>query len=157
MWQPSCQGGVSIDNPLSGNITIVGNTFEHGNDNLGAVAIGLTQGRDATVQGNAMRVYGGTDPGTKAGVWVQSGFLNAVVGLNVYNGFTPGRHVLSQSTGTKLLDNAGYTLAQAAANLSAPANGSFVYCSDCAPNSVPCTGGSTGAFMKRLAGIWRCD
>lgn len=42
------------------------------------------------------------------------------------------------------------------ANLGAPANGSFVYCADCTVAN-PCAGSGTGAFAKRLAGIWVCN
>ena len=42
------------------------------------------------------------------------------------------------------------------ANLGTPANGSMIFCSDCAANSNPCTGSSTGAFAKRLNGAWDC-
>jgi hypothetical protein len=42
------------------------------------------------------------------------------------------------------------------ANLGTPANGTWLYCSDCLANSNPCTGASTGAFAKRLNGAWDC-
>jgi hypothetical protein len=42
------------------------------------------------------------------------------------------------------------------ANLGTPGNGTFVYCSDCAVAN-PCTGSSTGAFAKRLNGVWVCN
>ena len=41
------------------------------------------------------------------------------------------------------------------ANLGTPANGSFVYCSDCALTN-PCTGSGTGAQAERLNGAWSC-
>lgn len=44
----------------------------------------------------------------------------------------------------------------AAATLPAAANGSFAYCSDCTV-ADPCAGGGTGAFAKRLAGVWVCN
>lgn len=42
------------------------------------------------------------------------------------------------------------------ASLGAPANGTFIYCSDCLANSSPCSGASTGALAKRLNGVWDC-
>jgi parallel beta-helix repeat protein len=42
------------------------------------------------------------------------------------------------------------------ANLGGPANGNFVYCSDCTIAN-PCAGGGTGAFAKRLNGVWVCN
>jgi hypothetical protein len=44
----------------------------------------------------------------------------------------------------------------ALAALGTPANGTMSYCSDCAPQSSPCTGTSTGAFAHRLNGAWDC-
>lgn len=41
------------------------------------------------------------------------------------------------------------------ANLGSPANGTIVFCSDCAPASA-CTGSSTGAFAARQNGAWKC-
>lgn len=41
-------------------------------------------------------------------------------------------------------------------NLGTPANGAFYYCSDCTLAS-PCAGAGTGAFAKRLNGIWVCN
>jgi hypothetical protein len=41
-------------------------------------------------------------------------------------------------------------------NLGTPANGTFLYCSDC-KIANPCAGGGTGALAKRLNGIWVCN
>lgn len=42
------------------------------------------------------------------------------------------------------------------AALGAPANGTFVYCTDCTVAN-PCAGGGTGALAKRLNGAWVCN
>lgn len=42
------------------------------------------------------------------------------------------------------------------ANLGAPANGTFCYCSDCTIAS-PCASGGTGAWAKRLNATWVCN
>ncbi|UOF76952.1 hypothetical protein [Bacteriophage sp.] len=42
------------------------------------------------------------------------------------------------------------------ANLGAPSNGKFIYCSDCTIAS-PCASGGTGALAKRLNGAWVCN
>jgi hypothetical protein len=42
------------------------------------------------------------------------------------------------------------------ANLGTPGNGTFVNCSDCTIAN-PCAGGGTGAFAKRLNGVWVCN
>lgn len=46
--------------------------------------------------------------------------------------------------------------AKAFASLGTPANGAFYYCNDCTLAS-PCAGAGTGAFAKRLNGIWVCN
>jgi len=45
---------------------------------------------------------------------------------------------------------------QVFANLGAATNGSVIYCSDCT-FANPCAGSGTGAYAKRLNGVWRCD
>lgn len=42
------------------------------------------------------------------------------------------------------------------ANLGTPANGTFYFCSDCTLAN-PCAGAGTGAFAKRLNGVWVCN
>jgi hypothetical protein len=42
------------------------------------------------------------------------------------------------------------------ANLGTPSSGHFQYCPDCTIAN-PCAGGGTGAFAKRLNGIWVCN
>jgi hypothetical protein len=42
------------------------------------------------------------------------------------------------------------------ANLGTPSNGAFAYCSDCTIAN-PCASGGTGAFAKRLNGVWVCS
>lgn len=42
------------------------------------------------------------------------------------------------------------------AALGTPANGSICYCSDCTIAN-PCAGSGTGAFAKRLNGVWVCN
>src|SRR5262249_47234495 len=41
-------------------------------------------------------------------------------------------------------------------DLGTAANGSFGYCIDCKVAAV-CVGGGTGAFAKRLNGVWVCN
>lgn len=42
-------------------------------------------------------------------------------------------------------------------NLSPDGNGTLVFCQDCAAGSNPCRGGGTGAFAKRINGVWNCQ
>ena len=54
---------------------------------------------------------------------------------------------------------AGYLMAGAGvpfASLPAPMNGMLVYCTDCAMTN-PCVGRGTGAFAKRINGVWVCS
>ena len=53
---------------------------------------------------------------------------------------------------TKSVRYAGLTFA----TLSAPSNGTTTYCSDCTIAN-PCAGAGTGAFAKRLNGVWVCN
>jgi hypothetical protein len=50
----------------------------------------------------------------------------------------------------------GFTTPVLFAALGTPANGSFCYCSDCTIAN-PCASGGTGAFAKRLNGVWVCN
>jgi hypothetical protein len=51
-----------------------------------------------------------------------------------------------------------YGAGVAFATLGTPAkDGLQVFCNNCLPNSVPCTGASTGKMAHSAAGVWRCD
>jgi hypothetical protein len=39
----------------------------------------------------------------------------------------------------------------------AATNGRLMYCTDCTHTSTPCSSGGTGAFAKRLNGVWQCN
>lgn len=67
------------------------------------------------------------------------------------SGFSNGTPVSIPNNG---LTMAGATLA--AMTSGPPADGTITYCSDCLPNSNPCTASSTGAFAKRLNGAFDC-
>ncbi len=47
-------------------------------------------------------------------------------------------------------------VAQTFASLGAATNGALLYCSDCTLAN-PCAGGGTGAYAKRLNGVWVCN
>ena len=59
--------------------------------------------------------------------------------------------------GYMLSGNTLYYAPTTLATLGTPVNGTIMYCSDCAYNSNPCTGSSTGAIAKRVNNAWRCD
>lgn len=43
------------------------------------------------------------------------------------------------------------------ASLPSALNGTILYCADCEAITSPCVGSGTGAFAKRINGVWRCD
>lgn len=69
------------------------------------------------------------------------------------NTFTGTGSVVRATAPTLTTPVAG-TVAFAA--LGTPADGTFVYCSDCT-KATPCAGSGSGAFAKRIAGAWDCD
>lgn len=61
------------------------------------------------------------------------------------------------SAAQAMVASKGWTItATAFAGLGTPADGTFVYCSDCTIAS-PCAGSGTGALAKRLNGAWVCN
>jgi hypothetical protein len=62
------------------------------------------------------------------------------------------------NTGTLRDMTVDYGAGVAFATLGTPAkDGLQVFCNNCLPNSVPCTGASTGKMAHSAAGVWRCD
>jgi hypothetical protein len=59
------------------------------------------------------------------------------------------------TAGALALTTINYT-ATLFASLGTPANGTFLYCSDCTVAST-CAGSGTGALAKRLNGAWVCN
>lgn len=83
----------------------------------------------------------------------QQGFTGGAAVLTVLgtqnfsgNDYAPGLQV------TGFIQQAGLTFA----NLLIPPNGTYQYCSDCTIAN-PCASGGTGAFAKRLNGVWVCN
>lgn len=71
-----------------------------------------------------------------------TGFLVASLGMNNTIPSVPA-----------VISFASYT---AATLPGSPQNGWFLYCSDCTIAN-PCAGSGTGAFAKRLNGVWVCN
>jgi len=64
---------------------------------------------------------------------------------------------LADNSGNAALASANLVLSAITfATLPADANGTLRYCSDCTVAAV-CAGGGTGAFAKRLNGVWVCN
>ncbi len=60
--------------------------------------------------------------------------------------------ILGQTQGLSALELLPLTFA----NLPVATNGSLVFCSDCQATN-PCAGGGSGAFAKRIGGVWICN
>lgn len=93
---------------------------------------------------------------TPAGMFIQDGvfdFLSAT-------GQTPGSATTMTSKFRVNLDGtARFTTGLAFASLGTPADGTFVYCTDCTVTGAgdnTCAGSGTGALAIRLNGAWRC-
>lgn len=99
-------------------------------------------------------------------------FWDAAIHHFVFDGLVNMAGNLNMGTGSRIQGNStvcsggGVTFGSAGqmvpgclplASLGTPTNGSIFYCTDCAYNSNPCTGSSTGAIAKRINGAWRCD
>ena len=88
-------------------------------------------------------------------VFGSSGFSSPDVGIK--RSAAGVVRVSNVAAGYGQLEAGGITLnATAFASLGTPANGAFLYCSDCTIAN-PCAGGGTGALAKRLNGVWVCN
>ncbi|MBI5511071.1 MAG: right-handed parallel beta-helix repeat-containing protein [Deltaproteobacteria bacterium] len=87
-----------------------------------------------------------------AGIFVAAGQLRVAVQGNMISGHRDVPADIRSTDALLHLPVGGSTFAQ----LGTPANGSLVYCSDCARTS-PCTAGGGGAMAARLNGAWECD
>lgn len=80
--------------------------------------------------------------------------------LRLASGQTANALEVQNSTGTLLsgvaASGAFYSAGVTQANLGTPANGTFVFCTDCTIAS-PCASGGTGALAKRLNSVWVCN
>lgn len=86
----------------------------------------------------------------RTGTAVRNMTFTGRVGLNVALG------VDDSNTGL-LWGSLGRSIGVTFASLpGAPANGSFVWCSNCAPSTNPCTGASTGAWAFWTGAAWKC-
>lgn len=79
---------------------------------------------------NSAAIFFGSDG---AAFWFRSG-----------NSMELASNIFMQSLGTTF------------SSLGSPANGNMIYCSDCTIAN-PCASGGTGAFAKRLNGVWVCN
>jgi hypothetical protein len=129
---------------------------------IGNSAYGVSIGTGTRCYGDGFTSYGGEIAGSPCG---------AVVTGNTFTGMlTAGIHVLAAPCptsfpwidgnviegGTPVISN---PVGIAFANLGTPANGvpqRPIYCPDCTIAN-PCAGAGTGAFAKRLNGVWVCN
>lgn len=82
-----------------------------------------------------------------------SSYINVVAnGTSVANDATVSNNASWQGPSRGFGSMSTITFSQ----LGTPANGSYVFCTDCAPASSPCTGTSTGTMAIRMNGAWKC-
>jgi len=88
-------------------------------------------------------------------VFGSSGFSSPDVGIR--RSAAGVVQVSNVAGGVGRIEAGGITLsATVFASLGTPANGAFLYCSDCTVAN-PCAGSGTGALAKRLNGAWVCN
>lgn len=85
------------------------------------------------------------------GIAVLSNCTSCYVGNNHMPGAT--LTYTNAGTGTTMIDQEGTTFANLPTGL---ANGSEIFCTNCAPASSPCTGASTGAKAVKQNGAFKC-
>jgi len=100
----------------------------------------------AVLAGNASGVAGTVTIRGAAGEGPSSGFGHITGKLGLTQDGGSGQNVSVLQTTTALTF----------ATLGTPANGTLAFCPDCTIAN-PCAGGGTGAFAKRLNGIWVCN
>lgn len=166
----NCSNGIAIDGPVAAyGGTLVGNeigvagTGILGNPtsptptwtisgNLirtisGNTGMSLTNMTNFNVSGNTIENIDGSVIGTAYVVGASSsGYLSV--------GQTAQTNTLANSSADLIIDNPqGSTFANLPANAR---NGSRTYVTNGTINSVPCTGGGTGAWAERINGAWSC-
>jgi hypothetical protein len=135
-------GGNAGDTGGGGGITIAAGSGGTVSGNGGTTTLnggGATEGNGGSVNLNARDAVGTNKNG---------GVINITSGLATGSG-TPG---LVSFLGSGITKFKAITFA----SLPTPTDGMFLYCSDCTIAS-PCAGSGTGAFAKRLNGVWVCN
>ena len=121
-------------------VTITGNICQISGSNTG---FALATGTGYDVTGNIF--YGGT-----TGIALASG-VGGIFSDNYFVSTTTNYSALSTVAIVKDAEGVAY-----AGLPSSAANGSQIFCSNCAPASSPCTGSSTGSTALRQNGAWKC-
>jgi hypothetical protein len=137
---------VQLNSPQLFNAIIVGNAFIN-TPLANNIALGLVGVSGAYVGDN---LFNSQKTGTTTAIYVASGASDVTIGTNRFIAMT--NPLISGSTTTSVKGLTESTFA----NLPAAVNGSMLYCSDCIVAST-CTGAGTGAFAKRLNGVWSCN
>lgn len=87
------------------------------------------------------------------GVLADAGAVGLVTNTT-FVGTVAAHYQLNASSTLTVQDLVGVAYADLIANA---ANGTLLYCSNCTAGSTPCSGASTGAFAKRINGVWQCN
>jgi hypothetical protein len=168
------QDGINIDGSAGGtseNNTIMGNSI------TGVQRVGiLVDGTNPSLSQRNQIIGNSTIANTEYGIFVAAGGArDNTVALNVILGNVGGDLIQVSDVRTTTFGNKTSTTTadfgpggnavgggnllygpSTFAALGTPADGTLVFCADCTNASNPCSGGSTGAFAKRLNGAWDC-
>jgi hypothetical protein len=120
-----------------------------------------------TVYGQAVQPYAVLDSSNNVVSW---GYTDNSKSLSAGQKQIPvpsGITLPDLTTNTVIWDGKSFTIAQKNpidpnlfANLGSPANGTMIFCKDCAPtvafSNSTCISGGTGALAIRLNGAWKC-
>jgi len=93
-----------------------------------------------------------SDSTTRPAFYAQAAASTAV-GTAVMQAANGSGTVVAQINASGALQQTGVTFANLPAS---PSNGTLIFCSDCTIAN-PCASGGTGAFAKRLNGVWVCN
>jgi hypothetical protein len=116
---------------------------------FGAGTVFQTEGGATTEDAILMRGFSLTSGTLLHGVVPGSGFTGPLIKITDDAGSPVTRFEIGAAGG---ITQQGVTFA----NLGAPADGTFIYCSNCT-KAATCASGGNGALAKRLNGAWDCN
>lgn len=112
--------------------------------------------------GGSLLIEGANLPGSSAPLVSGSGFNQLIIenaGFQDYSHVGQNFGIVGFGLGAgtiQVRSPSFYSSGTQFANLGTPVNGTFTFCPDCTIAN-PCAGSGTGAFAKRLNGVWVCN
>ena len=95
-------------------------------------------------------------PTTASTIRLNGGVANGYIVRNVSTNSSNAEPVIDGSGALAQVQNGLKIKDPAFANLGAPEDGTVEFCRNCTIAN-PCAGGGTGAYAKRLNGVWVCN